>query len=259
MKSYLALCFVVLTLTVIFPPTMSSAQNSKRTVLLTDSSIVRGIIIAQNDTILVLDIGYGLLRIPMTSVVSLTDTVAYQGAPAYDAQATMRPGHFPSMRGSEMISGSASVSFQQPKGSFESTVNIQFNPTLVRFVTTGLGLGAGLTLGYTGASSESISDLGFGPRIMGVFGSSESRSRPFIKVGFTYLAMNVSHGSFRFDYEPYRSTNFNGTMLSFSIGVLSTPTANIGIPLEVTVDAISFNGTSTTVIGLSLGIAGFAY
>ncbi len=180
--------------------------------------------------------GFGK-RIPLACLLVFASVFAL---PEYDAPT----------KGSVMMSGSIAVRNTVNAPAEWASNHILVDPAVMFFVTQGLGLGAGLTVGVMDHYETQV-EFGMGPRAEYYFGRPDARSHPFLGGGVWYRGRSTGSGT------------WSGIGFDFALGVAHMVGHRFGtlVKLGYLWETLSQTGRprASGVFTIAVGIAGWAH
>jgi hypothetical protein len=248
------LLVLVITFTGVF------AQESQ-TIYLKDGTSVKGKVVNQDATNLLVETSYGTLEIPKANVLRIDygkeliktqeivqpETIKIEGQTTKSAVSS----------GSVMVSGL--ISFTNSSGNLytydgQSLTSFTLTPNLVFFAAKSFGIGFDFSLTALSQGGSSATSIAIGPKILFMGGEPNASSYFFAGMGMNY--MNISQSG-------YYGSEINGTRIKFSLGVVPTTGQHLGFPIEVGI-LLDNLGTSSyhesgLVLFIGTGLAGFIF
>lgn len=247
------LVFILLTLTGSFACAL--AQTGSTVLYLADSSTINGKIIARNDSVVIVTTSYGILKIPRHEV--LWSGSSTPGNDRFGNREKEYSEGYPTCKGTKIVSGALNLAFASSNN--VSSTALALSPGLVHFVSDGVGLGVEMNLTWADESGTSATAVSIGPRLMFVFGSKSKHAIPYIGIGYDYLSESISSHDYYSLYASTISQTVSGSIVKFSVGMLSMIGNNLAIPTELTVSSTSIQSQQITTISIGVGIAGVLY
>jgi len=145
--------------------------------------------------------------------------------------------------------------YEDEEGNSSTTLLIM--PSLAHFFVPKFGFGGDLLLLHSKQGDEGTSTLGLGPKAMFFFGGKDSKSYPYITLGFYYVRNTI-------DYGKYDQTD-SGTRFKFGGGVSIMIATHLGLLMEASynLDNLKREGAKKSRSGnmliVSMGLAGFTF
>ena len=211
------------------------SAEAKQTLYLRDGVVVQGKIVAENDSMVVLDTRYGTLTIQRT-MLARSDMKPPAGEHAYRS--------YSSSKRNRWISGLVSLSLVSNERT--SVTTIELAPSAVFFLGTGFGLGLDMSGTWVMSDGETATQLALGPKMVVAFGKWESPARPYIGFGVDYLSVGGTAVN--------ESTN--GSIVKTAFGIMTRIGENLGLPVELGMIFTTIGSQKTTTYALGIGLAG---
>ena len=145
--------------------------------------------------------------------------------------------------------------YEDEKGNSSSTFLIM--PSVAHFVVRNFGFGGDVLLFHYGQGDEGESLLGLGPKVMFFFGGKETKSYPYLTLGFYYVTNTIDYGTH--DYTT------SGTRLKFGGGTSIMIANHLGLLMEASYNLDNLKGEhakkseSGNMFIISMGLAGFTF
>ncbi|MCX6844310.1 MAG: hypothetical protein NTX53_18780 [candidate division WOR-3 bacterium] len=238
---------------------MTAFGQSQQVIQLKDGSSVKGEVINQDETKLLVRTEYGTLEIPKTNVLS----IGYGEVPKPAAEATQsgmqaEPASIPQStqrdaisQGSILVRGGLQYVNTSGEGLSGSVSQFTLSPSVAFFLSRGTALGfdGSLVSSSSGGYSQSVSM--FGPNGTYLFGKMNSSA---------YFHCIIGVGLFHVAYSG-QSASADAVYLKFAAGITPVIRRHLGIPIEAQFMALreSTSGTTATQIGLGVGLEGFIF
>jgi hypothetical protein len=138
-----------------------------------------------------------------------------------------------------------------------SSTTLLLMPSMAHFFVPKFGFGGDLLLLHSKQGDEGISTLGLGPKVMFFFGGKDSKSYPYLTLGFYYVRNTI-------DYGKYDVTD-SGTRFKFGGGASIMISSHLGLLMEASynMDNLKREGAKKSRSGnmliISMGLAGFTF
>ena len=176
-------------------------------------------------------------------------------------------------KGSYQIAGM--VGFQSMGGDLygdaddNRLTSLDIAPGLRYFVAPKIALGADLLYTRTSQGDESSTTLGIGPVVILAFGSSQSKTYPYIGGGIFY-ARNTEKSSYE-EFDPWigqttttEEDKISGSDLRFGTGLIQMVSKNLGIMVELSYHIHNMkpeegDSQSGNMIWFKSGLSGFIF
>ncbi|MEW6687113.1 MAG: hypothetical protein AB1393_13070 [Candidatus Edwardsbacteria bacterium] len=122
-----------------------------------------------------------------------------------------------------VIGGTFSINYHLSEA--PAYTEILFAPNILAFMVPHFALGADMSLSHD--SQSEITSIGIGPKALIAFGSKESKTYPYIGIGFNYLHSNQRD----YYYESFSSAS--DFCFKFGGGVNVMLASHLGMPIEI--------------------------
>jgi len=252
-------CVTVLLLLAL-PPLVAFGQ-SQQVIQLKDGSSVKGEVINQDETKLLVRTEYGTLEIPKANVLSIGYGEATK--PAIETTQNPMPAALMSpsqsaqrdaiSKGSVLVRGGLQYVGTPASEATASSSQIAMNPSVAYFTSRGSALGFDVGLTRSASGDYSLSVITFGLNGTGLLGKMNSSAYfHFIAGAGLFVAEEDAAG---------QSASVSGVYVRFALGATPVVMRHLGIPIEVEymAEREGSTGTTSTSIGLGVGLEGFIF
>jgi len=145
--------------------------------------------------------------------------------------------------------------YENQEGNSSTTLLIM--PSMAHFFVPNFGFGGDLLLLRSKQGDQGVSTLGLGPKAVFFFGGKDSRSYPYLTLGFYYVRNTIDYGTY--DY------TVSGTRFKFGGGVNIMIATHLGLLMEASYNLDNLKperakkSKSGNMLIVSMGLAGFAF
>lgn len=168
---------------------------------------------------------------------------------------------YPVDKGSNMFGITAAVInasgdlYEDEEGSSSTTLLVM--PSLAHCIVRNFGIGGDLLILHQKQGDTGLSTLGLGPKAMFFFGGKDSKTYPYLTLGFYYVRNTIDYG--KYDY------TVSGTRFKFGGGASIMIASHLGLLMEASYNWDNLKPEKAkesedgSMVIVSMGLAGFIF
>jgi len=177
--------------------------------------------------------------------------------------------HYPTEKGSIMVSGSLSFSSVSSMNSTtipasglssgSSLTSLSLTPNATYFLTSRFGLGLDVSYSIISEDNSKLYETAIGPKLILALGKLQNVVRPYLSLGVDYLSISETREIYNeYSFSSITETHA-GSIVKFGFGSMIICGENLAIPVEISYLITSVGDQQTSTMGASVGLAGFFY